>query len=240
MTQPGERPRVHSNAEGLGDGRLSAPSALRNIGPICEALAQVVPAAGTALEIASGTGQHAVAFAAAFPGVTWQPTDIAPERLVSINAWRQAEGAPANLRPARHLDASRPGWPDWPGEEDGSCAPVDLVVAVNLFHLIDNAAARMVLTGAAKVLKPGGKLFIYGPFRDAGGFRSEGDRKFHASIVAAAPKSGYKQVDWMRDQARLAGLEWLGRVEMPANNLSLIWQKPGGGDDDGEKVEGAR
>ena len=239
MTQPGERPRVHSNAEAVGDGRLSAPSALRNIGPICEALAQVVTEAGMALEVASGTGQHAVAFAAAFPRVTWQPTDIAPERLASINAWRRSAGAPTNLRPARHLDAALPGWPDWP-DGDAPCAPVDLVVAINLFHLISKNAAGTVLAGAAKVLKPGGKLFIYGPFRDGSGFRSEADRKFHASIVAAAPKSGYKRVDWMRDQARLAGLEWLGRVEMPANNLSLIWQKPGGGSDDAVKVEGAR
>ncbi len=241
MTQAGEQAQVHSNAHGLGDGRLSAPSAERNQAPIIRALGRVLSGMdqdpGAALEIASGTGQHAVAFARAFPAITWQPTDIAPERLKSINAWREAAGVPANLLPARRLDATRPDWPE-------ECASTDLVVVINLFHLISKNAARQVLNGAARVLKPGGILFIYGPFREADGFRSAGDANFHASIVAVEPDSGYKADDWMRAQAEKAGLEWLGRIEMPANNLSLTWRKtgqkagpqPGGGVDrqDGE------
>ncbi len=215
MTGPGEQPQIHSNADRLGDGRLSAPSAARNVTPIIEVLAQVVPETGAALEIASGTGQHVVAYGRAFPRVTWQPTDIAPERLASIDAWRAGEGV-GNVRPARHLDAAAPDW---------DIGRFQLVLMSNLFHLISAAAAENVLRGAARALSEGGHLFIYGPFREGGAFRSQGDAEFHASITAAEPECGYKSVEWMQDAAGQAGLRPAGRHEMPANNLVLLWQQ---------------
>ncbi|HHB80419.1 MAG TPA: DUF938 domain-containing protein [Aliiroseovarius sp.] len=215
MTQAGETPQIHSNASDAGDGRLSAPSALRNVGPISRALAQIAPQAGVALEIASGTGQHVVAYARAFPNVTWQPTDIAPERLASIDAWVAAEGL-GNIRPARGLDASTPDW---------DAGRYDLVLMSNLFHLISAQAAGNVIAGAARALNPGGRLFIYGPFREAGAFRSQGDADFHANIIAAQPDCGYKSVEWMQETALARGLNATGRIEMPANNVALHWQK---------------
>ena len=216
MAKAGEQPQIHSNADTLADGRLSAPSALRNVAPITGVLAQVAPGHGAALEIASGTGQHVVAFARALPGLTWQPSDIAPERLASIDAWRKVAGVD-NVRPARHLDACGSAW---------DAGRFQLVLASNLFHLISRAAAQNVLRGAARALTPGGTLFIYGPFRENGAFRSQGDADFHAAIIAADPESGYKSVGWMRDTAARAGLRPAGRHEMPANNLVLLWQRP--------------
>ena len=213
MTAP-DKP-VHSNAAPLGDGRLTAPAASRNAGPIVEALRPHVPAHGTVLELAAGTGQHAVAAARAFPGLVWQPTDPAPERRASIDAWTAAEALP-NIRPAADLDATAPHWP---------FPPADLVVLINLMHLVTAAAAQAILAGAARALVPGGRFFLYGPFRTNGAFRSEGDAAFHARLAAAAPGTGYKDLDWIEAEAAALGLSRIDLVEMPANNLSAVFQK---------------
>lgn len=215
MSKP-DIPPVHSHADPLGDDRLTAPAATRNARAIVEALAPFVPAHGEALEIAAGTGQHAVACARAFSQLNWQPTDIASERLASIDAWAAFEGL-ANVRAARFLDA---GTPDWTHE------PVALVTLANLMHLIPEAAVQNVIAGIARVLAPGGRFFLYGPFREAGGFRSPGDRAFHARLAAADPETGYKDREWIEDEALAAGLTQLARIEMPANNLSLVFEKP--------------
>ena len=211
----GEQPQIHSNAGALGDGRLTAPSAMRNIGPILAAMRDFVPGQGRALEIASGTGQHIVEYAQAFPGVEWQPTDIAPDRLASVDAWVVSSGC-ANVSKAQMLDAGVSGW---------DAGRYDYVSVCNLFHLISDAAARHVLTGAAKALSPGGVLFIYGPYRKEDVFRSQGDADFHARIQADNPAAGYKSVEWMQAGAGGAGLTFEAEIEMPANNLSLIWRK---------------
>ncbi|MCP5074000.1 MAG: DUF938 domain-containing protein [Rhodobacteraceae bacterium] len=212
----GEQPKVHSNADDMGDGRLSAPSAARNTGPICSAMKDFAPQKGRALEIASGTGQHVVAYARAFPGIIWQPTDIDPDRLTSIDAWTAAEGG-ANLLGAQMLDA---GAPDW------DLGRFDFVTITNLFHLISDQAAVNVIAGVARGLNPDGVFFIYGPFRKHGEFRSTGDKDFHCRISADDPAAGYKDVDWMQATAKAAGLTPLAEIEMPANNLSLVWRAP--------------
>ncbi len=212
-----EQPQVHSNADELADGRLSAPSAVRNVGPILAAMQPYVPPEGGALEIASGTGQHVAAFAKQFPGVTWQPTDLAPDRLLSIDAWATAAAA-GNILPATRLDA---GVPDW---DMGS---FDYVTVSNLLHLVSNDTALNVIAGAARALRPGGHLFVYGPFRRDGAFRSAGDSSFHARIQAENPSAGYKDVTWMQETALANGLNPKAQIEMPANNLSLVWQKQG-------------
>ena len=213
-----EQPQIHSNAGEMGDGRLSAPSAMRNMEPITEALKSFVPTIGRALEIASGTGQHIVHYARAFPGVTWQPTDIAPDRLASINAWVKEEGVD-NVRPAINLNAGRPGW---------GLGRFEITLVSNLFHLVNNETARNILKGAAEALNPGGHFFVYGPFREAGAFRSEGDARFHAAITREAPDAGYKSVEWMNQAAAMAGLAQAARIEMPANNLALVWRRKHG------------
>lgn len=212
-TQAGERP--HSTAHAREDGRLSAPSAARNEAPILEVLSRHVPNRGYALEIASGTGEHAVACAGAFPGVVWQPTDIEAERLVSIDSWRAVKGH-RNMRLAQFLDASTPDW----------CAPgFDFFLTVNLLHLISEEAVRNLVHGIARSLDTGGRWALYGPFRTGGGFRSEGDLTFHESLTAHDPLIGYKDLEWVEQLARDAGLVRRELVEMPANNLMFISQK---------------
>ena len=193
------------------DKRMSAPSALRNMAPILEVLRTHAPARGRALEIAAGTGEHAVAFSRAFPGLDWQPTDLDPDRLASTEAWRQAEG-PANLRPPLALNAAKPGWHQTHG-------PADMILLVNLLHLISDTEAGAVLTGITAALAPGGSAFLYGPFLRDGAAISDGDAAFHASLRAQDPAIGYKDIAWVRD--RLAPLP-VAITEMPANNLMVI------------------
>lgn len=209
----GEKP--HSIAQTRSDGRLSAPSAARNIAPILDAIKPFVPAGGVALEIASGTGEHAVAFAEAFPDTIWQPTDIDAERLISIDAWRARTGA-LNMRVAQVLDATAPSW---------RTGPFEMAVTVNLMHLIGPSAAQAVVNGVARNLLPGGFWFLYGPFRTQGLFRSESDQAFHASLIAHDPSIGYKDLEQVEAWAGEAGLTRAALVEMPANNLALVMQQ---------------
>lgn len=208
-------PPVHSHADPHhADGRLSAPAATRNAGPIVAALEGRLPKTGRVLEIAAGTGQHAVALARANPGLVWQPTDVAPDRLASIDAWTAAEGL-SNVVPARPLDATQPGW---------QAGPVEAVFLSNLLHLLPERDAAHVIAGAARALVAGGRFFIYGPFREAGGYRSEGDADFDARLRASDPEIGYKSVDWVQEQAGAAGFAAAERLELPANNLILVFQ----------------
>lgn len=197
--------------------RRSAPSAERNAAPILAQLTRLAPPRGRALELASGTGQHAVRFAAALPGLVWQPTDADPGALASIAAWRD-DAALANLLPPVPLDAAAPGW-------GARHAPQDLILAVNLLHLISAAEARAVLAGIAEALAPDGVAAIYGPFRRDGRLTSEGDRAFDASLRAQDGEIGYKDTAEIGAWAAAAGLRLDETVEMPANNLLLVLRR---------------
>lgn len=204
------------NAPNGADARLSAPSAQRNAPHIVAALAGHLPARGDVLEIAAGTGEHAVALARANPGLTWHPTEIAPERRASIDAWARAERL-GNIRPATPLDAATPDW---------TAGPVAAVCLSNLLHLISGAMAVNVIAGAARALGPGGRFCLYGPFRENGAFRSEGDALFDARLRAGDPETGYKSVEWVTETAGAAGLAPRARIELPANNLVLVFARP--------------
>ncbi|MDR9483983.1 MAG: DUF938 domain-containing protein [Sediminimonas sp.] len=199
-------------------GRMHAPSAARNIPHIRDLLTQYAPATGRALELASGTGEHAVALACALPGLEWQPTDVDEARLRSIDAHAGDAGL-ANLRPAITLDATAPGW-------SGPHGGQDLIVLVNLLHLISTPEARTLLSEAAAALAPDGMLFVYGPFLRDGAATSDGDARFDASLRAQDPEIGFKDnwdvIDWLHN----AWLELIAVVEMPANNLSILARKP--------------
>ncbi|AHM02827.1 SAM-dependent methyltransferase [Roseibacterium elongatum DSM 19469] len=210
---PGELP----GAAGSDDARLSAPSALRNRDAILDHLTRFAPARGRALEIASGTGEHIVRFAAATPGLIWQPTDPDPARRASITAWAEAEGV-ANMLPPRDLDAARPGW----GTEMG---PVEVIFLSNLLHLISTPAAEGVLTGIAQALAPGGVALIYGPFLRDGTATSDGDAAFDARLRAQDPAIGYKDVIWVLSFLVDRGLRVVDTVRMPANNLLLAVER---------------
>ncbi len=216
MTQPPLKlPDSGPMTNTLPDGRLSAPSAVRNAVPIFERLAEYVPDGGMALELASGTGQHIAALAQGHPDVEWQPSDLSDERMVSVQAWRAHVGV-ANLRVPIQFDASGT-WPAWSG--------LGLVYVVNLFHLISQTDAKAVISGAANGLTAGGHFFIYGPFRTNGAFRSEGDAKFHASLSAQDAAIGYKDLEWMEAELCANGLSLVAVCEMPANNLAVVVRK---------------
>jgi SAM-dependent methyltransferase len=217
MTAQGKAPTytgtIRSDAPAP-DGRLNAPSAARNLAPILEVLRRLLPEAGRAVEFASGTGQHIAAFAEAFPGIQWTPTDVEPERLSSIEAWRAASGK-TNLNAPVLLNVSDS---DWPFVAEN----VDATLTANLLHLVSQETAQSLFAGAGRLLKPGGLCIVYGPFMREGQFVSEGDRSFDESLRAMDPAIGYKDKGWVAACAADSGLRVQEWVEMPANNLMLV------------------
>ncbi len=214
MAQRTRLPKNVSVAHDLEGGRLNAPAAERNAGAITKLICQYAAATGTALEIASGTGQHVVAFASALPGLTWQPTEIDAGRRHSINAWANEAKLP-NLSPALALDATTPGW----GRQHRGH---DVIVLINLTHLISAPETRAIMGEVAQALTPGGRFFLYGPFLRGGVATSQGDKTFDASLRAKDPEIGYKDTGDIRDWLQMAGLEVIRMEEMPANNLMFI------------------
>lgn len=197
---------------------LYAPSASRNVGPLCDLLKDIAPRQGQALELASGTGQHVVAFARALPFLHWQPSDIAADRRASIDAHAE-QAALTNIAPALDLDATTQGW-------SARYPDQSLIVVINLLHLISAQEAAMLISESARALAPGGRMVIYGPFMRAGELTSQGDRDFHAALTAQDPEIGYKNDLDTLDVVRATGLEVADAIEMPANNLALAFQKP--------------
>jgi len=187
----------------------------RNRDPILAVLRRVLPPRGTVLEIASGSGEHAVHFAAALPELTWQPTDRDPAALRSIAAYRDAAALP-NLAPPVALDAASPAWP---------IAQADAVVAINMVHISPWRATQGLMAGAARVLAPAGVLYLYGPYKENGAHTAPSNAEFDASLRARDPEWGVRDVREVEDLARAHGLVLAKRVAMPANNLSLVFRR---------------
>lgn len=210
-------PATASVAEAQGGGKLHAPAAARNANALSDLLVRHAPSRGKALEVASGTGQHVVAFATALPALSWQPTDIEAQRLISIDAHVKDAGV-SNVAPAKMLDATRSGWHE---THEG----MDLIVLVNLLHLISKAEARTVIREAGLALRPGGVFVLYGPFSRDGALTSDGDQRFDAELRNADPQIGYKDTTeimaWLTD----AGLSCDKPQDMPANNLAFLATK---------------
>ncbi len=194
---------------------LTYPSAQRNCAPIGDVLASQLPPAGQVLEVASGSGEHAIAFARRFPRLTWQPTDQDPRALESILAWQQ-DAELANLLPPLRLDVLEP-WPVQGG--------VDAVLCVNMIHISPWDCTRGLLRGAARLLPPGGLLYLYGPFNVDGRFTAPSNEQFDASLRARDPAWGLRDVSQVAAEAELRGLALGETVQMPANNLSLILRR---------------
>lgn len=194
--------------------KLCAPSAERNTPAIVSLMRDVAPATGRALEIASGTGQHVTALASALPTIEWHPSEIAVERIISIDAYA-AEAALPNLHPAQLLDACTQGWA-------ATQKPYDLIYLSNLLHLIPDAATQTLVHEAAKALSPEGTLVLYGPFSRGGVLTSQGDAQFDAELRAADPAIGYKDDQWIIQLLTSAGLGSTLVRDMPANNLAFI------------------
>lgn len=193
--------------------RRHAPAAERNRDPILEVLRRVLPERGVVLEVASGTGQHAAHFARGLPHLVWQPSDPDPDHRASIAAWT---GGIATVRPPLDLDAAGG---DWPVER------VDAVVCINMIHIAPWPAALGLLAGAARVLGPGAPLYLYGPFRRGGRHTAPSNEAFDADLRRRDPAWGVRDLDEVAHAAEAAGLRPDGVVEMPANNLSVVFRR---------------
>jgi SAM-dependent methyltransferase len=192
-----------------------SPSAARNTEPILAALRPRLPASGRALELASGTGQHIAAFAAAFPRMDWTPSDPDPAARASIAA-HVAEAGLANLHAPLDLDVIDPAWPE--AVEAG----LDVMVAINLLHISPWAATLGLLSGAGRLLAPEGRLVIYGPFSRGGDYLSQSNVQFDAALRHRDPSWGLRDVDDVATAARAEGLDLAEIIAMPANNLMLM------------------
>lgn len=198
-----------------GPAQRHAPATARNREPILQVLRRVLPATGTVLEIASGSGEHAVYMARHLPGIRWQPSDIDPESRASIEAWRRSEGTD-NLAPPLAVDA-RDG--DWGIDH------ADAVVSINMIHISPWEATEGLVRGAARLLPTGGVLYLYGPFHVAGRPTAPSNLAFDASLRANDPAWGVRHADDVAGLAAGAGLELVEMVDMPANNFSLVFRK---------------
>ena len=201
----------------------TSPAADRNKGPILAELQRRLPPTGRALEIAAGTGQHALHFAAGLPGWHWQPTDPEPAALASIAAW--ARQAPASgLQTPLQLDVrSRP----WPVQGPGQ-PPWDLVFCANLLHIAPWDCCVALMQGAARALGQSGRLITYGPYRVEGQALAPGNQTFDADLRARNPAWGLRWLHEVDAQARAAGLQHQATVTMPANNLLLVFGRSDG------------
>lgn len=178
-------------------------------------LRDILPRTGLVLEIASGTGEHAVWFSTALSGLTWQPTDRDEQALSTIAAWRDMTGPP-NLLPPLWLDAAADTWP---------MTQADAVVAINMVHIAPWAATVGMIAGAGRVLAPDGLLFLYGPFREAGVHTAASNAAFDADLQTRDPSWGIRDLDELAALARLHGLMPPERIPMPSNNLSVVFRR---------------
>lgn len=201
--------------------KKDAPATARNREPILSVLEDTLPDSGTVLEIAAGTGQHAVAFAPAFPGLTWLPTDMEDENLASIRAWRAAHSAPSLLPPLR-LDVEDAVWPV---ESDPPDAPVTAILAINLIHIAPWSASEGLMRGTGRILQSGGVLYLYGPYRRGGAHTAPSNADFEQWLKDRNPDWGLRDVDDVAALAAAQGLTLERAVDMPANNLSLVFRK---------------
>lgn len=207
---------THTSPGPTADPRLHSPAADRNKAPILAELQRLLPAQGRALEIASGTGQHAAHVAAGLPGWRWQPTEAEPRALASIDAW--CNGL-ANVQPAQRLDVLAAAPRDLPA--GGPAAAVDAIFCANMLHISpwDTCAALMQL--AARRLTPHGLLLLYGPYLEDDVPTAPGNLAFDADLRARDPAWGLRRLADVLRQAHAVGLRLRERVPMPANNLLL-------------------
>jgi SAM-dependent methyltransferase len=203
---------------------LTAPqstAANRNKQPILEVLRGLLPAKGTALEIASGTGQHAAWFAAALPGWIWQPTDADASALPGIAAWAAQAGV-TNVRAALRLDVMAL---EWPGEQASFSERFDAIYCANMLHIAPWAACPALMQGCARYLAPGGVLVTYGPYLEDDVPTAPGNLFFDQDLRARNPAWGIRRLEDVAREALRSGLALRQRHAMPANNLLLVFAR---------------
>ncbi len=197
-------------------GALASPAVARNTGPILEVLKAHMPGGGRVLEIAAGSGEHAVAFAGALPGLDWTPSDPSAEARASIAAWAAAASLP-NLRAPLALDVLDPAtWPE---------GPLQAAICVNMIHISPWGATEGLMALAGSRLATGGLLVLYGPYREAEVPLAASNAAFDESLRARDPAWGLRDRDAVAAAAKAEGLALTRRIEMPANNLMLLFRR---------------
>ncbi len=197
------------------DPRRHAPATLRNRAPILEVLRRALPETGLVLEIASGSGEHAASFAAALPQITWQPTDQDSGALASIAAYASDAGLPNLLAPLR-LDVQSGSWP---------VVSAAAILCCNMIHIAPWSACGGLLAGAGRTLAPGGLLYLYGPFQQDGRHTADSNRAFDEDLRRRNPAWGVRDLTEVTALAATNGLRRVEIVEMPANNLSVLFRR---------------
>ena len=200
------------------DARRSAPAVLRNREPIAEVLEDWLPETGLVLEIASGTGEHAIHFAREFPNLEWQPSDTHPDALASIRAWQEAAGLP-NLREPIAIDTAAPDWP---------IDRANVLLNINMVHISPWACALGLLDGAARMLSPGGSLVLYGPWLKDDIETAPSNLAFDEDLRRRDPEWGLRRAEDFAAEAERRGLHLVETRSMPANNLMLLFRRTAG------------
>lgn len=178
-------------------------------------LRRVLPDEGVVLEVASGTGQHAVFFAEHMPSLDWQPTDCSSEALQSIEAW-VSDVRRTNLRAPLVLDVCSPTWP---------IPSADAVVCINMIHIAPWGAAEALFEGASRILDEGQPMVTYGPYRLGGEHTAPSNEAFDVSLRSRDPSWGVRDVADLQALGAQTGFDLAERVDMPANNMTLVWTR---------------
>jgi SAM-dependent methyltransferase len=197
------------------DPRLYHAHVARNRAPILDVLKRVLPPSGLVVEIASGSGEHAAFFAQALPGISWRPTDVDATTLASSAAHRAAAGLP-NLLPPMRLDTTAEQWP---------VAQADAIVCNNMIHISPWAVTEGLMCGASRVLRSGGILFLYGPYKIDGRHTAPSNEEFDASLRARNVEWGIRDLGDVTGLAGRCGFALVETVPMPANNLSVVLRR---------------
>jgi len=192
-----------------------APATERNRQPILDVLRRVLPPKGLVLEVASGTGQHVLFFSEHLPALEWQPTDTSSDALRSIGAW-VAEAARENLLPPLELDVR---WPDWP------VTTADALMCINMIHISPWETTEALFRGASGLLTGGSHLITYGPYRLHGEHTAPSNSAFDESLRSRNAHWGVRDIDELAELGSRTGFTLQDRVDMPANNMTLVWTR---------------
>ena len=210
-----------NSANGGADARQFAAATMRNREPILAVLDRILPAEGTILEIGSGSGEHAVYLAPRLPGRHWLPSDAAPDKRMSIAAWMDAERSDNILKPAS-IDTREH---HWIVETVMPSPRIAAILSINMIHIAPWSACLGLLAGAGRILTRGQLLYLYGPFMRGGKHTAPSNESFDDRLQVENPEWGVRDLDEVIDAAAPQGLDLAEVVEMPANNLSVIFRR---------------
>ena len=201
------------------DAQRDYPATNRNREAILDVLKEALPAQGTVLEIASGSGQHITFFAEHLPHLAWQPSDPDAEARASIDAWRESLDVNQQVHPALAIDASVDIW------SVAHIKDLSAIMSVNMIHITPWVACLGLLRNANRVLPPGGVLYLYGPFKVGNVHTAQSNAEFDLSLQGRNPEWGVRNLDDVAEEALKQGFQLMKTVRMPANNLSVIFHR---------------